>query len=534
MCFHLSTISGNIRLLLWIKEDRVVSIILNSHCFKFLLGSLLFSFCQIIVAGTPNEKEKNISHYGHAIASQDGFGFISNDNQNKLFLHGLYQFDNDAFFNVRGLTINNGAESTDMINQDDVNRFWMRRVRPIFNGTFLKYNDFYFTPDFGQGQTRLFDAIIDLHYFEVFSLRAGKQKSLLTGFDRLRGAATNNTVERGYATMMAPSREYGFVFYGAVGPKRKTDQSPYNYKYNKFNDWFSYEVGVLTGTFDNTNPGLNPVTPTTFSSETATLANKVFEVRLFTNPFLNGYLPLLRNLGFGIAGSTEEVNNQSNPPALVSVGQNPIFFYETDVHGNGPRKRLHPQAFWFLGPFGVFGEWAQTRQTLSKGLVFPNADALQFVEVTNHAAEVQVVYNLTQEAFTLGSLKPNRNFSPREKGWGAFQLVARWSQLALDNRIFNSFTTEEEQTNYTFSDPRLSIQRANTWGVGINWFLNRNMVIMTEYDQTSFVGGCSTGALNAPETPGCLTAGDYATASTSKVRNRPNERVIMQRFQLSF
>ncbi|WP_058514891.1 porin [Legionella santicrucis] len=508
---------------------------LNSHYFRYLLGSILFSFCYIITAGTPNIKEKNTSQYGHVIASQDGFGFISNDNQNKLFLHGLYQFDQDAFFNVKGLTINNGASSTEMINQDNIDRFWMRRVRPVFNGTFLKYNDFLFTPDFGQGQTRLFDAIIDLHYFKVFSLRAGKQRSLLAGFDRLRGASTNNTVERGYATMMGPNREYGFVFYGSLGPKRKTDRSPYKYKYNRFNDWFSYELGVLTGTFDNSNPGLNPVSPTTFNSETATLANKAFEVRLFTNPFLNSSVPFLRNLGLGIAGSTEDVNNQRNPPALVSVGQNPIFFYEMNVNGNGPRKRLHPQAFWFLGPFGVFGEWTQTQQTLSKGLVFSNADDLQFATVTNHAAEVQVVYNLTQESFTFGSLNPNRNFSPREKGsLGAFQLIARWSQLAMDNHIFNSFTTEGEQTNYTFADPRLSVQKANTWGIGINWFFNRNIVIMTEYDQTNFIGGCSTGALNAPDTPGCLTAGTYATASTSKVRNRPNERVIMQRFQLSF
>ncbi|QMT60733.1 hypothetical protein [Legionella sp. PC997] len=50
-----------------------------------------------------------------------------------------------------------------MINQNSIDRFWMRRVRPIFNGTFWKYNDFLFTPDFGQGQTRVFDAIIDLH-----------------------------------------------------------------------------------------------------------------------------------------------------------------------------------------------------------------------------------------------------------------------------------------------------------------------------------------------------------------------------------
>ncbi len=104
----------------------------------------------------------------------------------------------------------------------------------------------------------------------------------------------------------------------------------------------------------------------------------------------------------------------------------------------------------------------------------------------------------------------------------------------MDNNIFSYFITEGEQTNYTFANPRLTVQRANTWGKGINWFLNRNIVIMTEYDQTNFLGGCSTGGLNAPITPGCLTANTYATASTSKVINRPHERVIMQRIQLSF
>lgn len=496
-----------------------------------MLFFLLLICCQFLYA---NKNSIQIPSYGHAIASQDGFGFISNDDQNKLFLHGLLQFDQDPFFDVRGLTINNGVASTPMINQNNVDRFWMRRLRPILNGSFLKYNDFLFTPDFAQGQTRNFDAIIDLHYFEQFSFRIGKQKSLLAGFDRLRGAAVNNTVERGYSTMMAPNREYGFVLYGTLGPQREGSQSPYAYKYIRFNNFISYDVGVLTGTFDNTNPGLNPVTPTTFSSETATLENKVFEARLFTNLFLNSNSPLLKNIGVGIAGSTENVNNQANPPAMVSVGQNSIFFYQALVHGNGPRSRIHPQAFWFLGPFGVFGEWAQTHQTLTNGPKFPNADD-QSIGLTNHSAEVQMFYNLTQEPFHFGSFKPDRNFSPNiNEHYGAFQLVARWSQLVMDNDIFNYFKHSEGQAIYSFSDPRLSVQRANTWGIGINWFLNKNLVIMTEYNQTSFVGGCSTGGLNAPITPGCLTAGNYATASTSKVVNRPDEKVIMQRYQLKF
>ncbi|QMT60731.1 hypothetical protein [Legionella sp. PC997] len=100
--------------------------------------------------------------------------------------------------------------------------------------------------------------------------------------------------------------------------------------------------------------------------------------------------------------------------------------------------------------------------------------------VRNNAAEIQVAYNLTQEPFTFGTLRPNRNFSPRERGaLGAFQLIARWSQLAMDNNIFSYFITEGEQTNYTFADPRLSVQRANTWGIGI-------IVIMTDMIKLTF------------------------------------------------
>lgn len=498
------------------------------------LQIIIFLSLQPLHAETENKKHTLSTKYGEAIASQDGFGFISNDDQNKLFLHGLFQFDQDAFFNTRGLTINNGISSTPIINQNTVDRFWMRRVRPMLNGTFLKYNDFLLTPDFGQGQTRLFDAIIDLHYFRQLSFRIGKQRSLLAGFDRLRGASDNNTVERGYATMMAPNREYGIVLYGSLGPQRENSRSDYRYKYIRMNNWISYDIGVLTGTFDNTNPGLNPTSPTTFNSEVATLANKALEARLFANLFLNSPSKILQNLGFGIAGSTEDVNNETNPPAMVSVGQNPIFSYQSTVNGNGQRTRIHPQAFWFLGPFGIFGEWAQTHQTLTNGPVFPNSNT-KAIELTNHAAEVQIFYNLTQEAFNFEPLKPNRNLNPHTKGnYGAFQLVARWSPLFMDRAIFNYFTEKNGQTIYTYSDPRLSVQKANTWGIGINWFLNRNIAIMTEYDQTSFVGGCSTGALSAPENPGCLTAGSYATASTSKVINRPDEKVIMQRIQLSF
>ncbi|WNV05773.1 hypothetical protein RP726_04965 [Candidatus Methylospira mobilis] len=54
------------------------------------------------------------------------------------------------------------------------------------------------------------------------------------------------------------------------------------------------------------------------------------------------------------------------------------------------------------------------------------------------------------------------------------------------------------------------------------------MSVSTEYGQTGFVGGCSIGATSAQYNPGRLTSGG-ATAATSQVINRPDEKVIMHR-----
>lgn len=469
----------------------------------------------------------------HVEAGDHGFGIISDDKKNKLFLHGVFQVDQDVFFQSKGLTINNGTSSTPITNQNTVDRLWLRRARPIMYATFLENNSLFFAPDFGQGQTRVFDTIVDLHHFKLLNLRAGKQISVMSGMDNAKNPGTLFTMEYGYPTILAPNREIGFVFYGSLGPNRALDTGK-DYNYIRFNDWLSYEIGVLSGTFDNTNPGLNPTSPTGFSSETASVANKAFEASFFANPFLGSQFKYIQNLGIGLAGSTETVNNQSTLPAITSIGQNPIFTYQSTVNGNGPRTRLHPQAFWFLGPLGILGEWTQTIQRLTNGPI-PLSPASLPLTQKNTANQVELVYNITQEPVNFDALTPNRNFTPFDKGsYGAFQFVLRFTGLQMDNDIYKDSYTANGQTAYVFSDPRLSVQKANTWTVALNWFWNRNLRLSTEYNQTRFVGGCSTGGLNSPITPGCLTAGAFATASTSTVVNRPDEKIVMQRLQVFF
>jgi phosphate-selective porin OprO/OprP len=81
-------------------------------------------------------------------------------------------------------------------------------------------------------------------------------------------------------------------------------------------------------------------------------------------------------------------------------------------------------------------------------------------------------------------------------------LVGRYGQLHIDSDAFP-----------TFADPTKSIQEAREWGVGINWYLNKNVKAVLDYEQTDFDGGAANGSL---------------------VANRPTEKVIFTRLQLAF
>ncbi len=448
--------------------------------------------------------------------------------------NALIQTDQDIFLNTKGVTINTGVSSQPITNRETVDRIWIRRARPVLSGHLLTYNDFFIQPDFGQGQSRLFDAFLDIHYIDWLAFSAGKQISLIAGIEQLNDQAAVFSMEPGYPTIMAPNREIGFMIHGEWA----SPNSPKHANAHGFDSWLSYQIGLFSGTADSTNPGLNPVSTTAFSSENATLEDKGLEMRVFTNPFKNTEWAALKGLGFGMAGGFDHPNNQAQLPSILSVGQNPIFDYVQTIVANGSRYRIHPQGYWFIGSFGVVADWAHTsQQLLSQAQNNINTATLQRVIQHNSATEVQMIYNLTGETSRFATrLTPLTPFELHHKGaWGALQLVGRWSSLHMDPNVFNSYQTNQGETTYTFSDPRVAVSQAHTWSIGFNWFLNQYVSMTTEYDQTHFIGGCSTGAMSATVNPGCLTSSSSAiNASTSQVLNRADEKIIMQRIQFHY
>ena len=119
--------------------------------------------------------------------------------------------------------------------------------------------------------------------------------------------------------------------------------------------------------------------------------------------------------------------------------------------------------------------------------------------LTHHGWTVAASWLLTGEDASFRSVTPKKNFDPHANGWGALQFVARYSVLDVDNDAFP-----------TFADPAESATRANAWGFGLNWYLNRNVRASLNFIQTDFKGGTS----------GAVT--------------RQNENVFLTRMQLAF
>jgi phosphate-selective porin OprO/OprP len=458
--------------------------------------------------------------------------FETADHKNTLSINPYIGFNSDIFSDMQGLRLNTGVDSPPILRKNTVIRNWLNAAGFIMQSTLNQDTHFVFIPSFSRNQAFLLDGHFSVEQYKLFSLRAGYQTSLVSGLGTL---LPSYLTYAGFTTNMAPSKEYGVVLYGSLGENHDTSFNRYNYLGYKHQ--FSYQFGIFNGTSDGTFPGLNPLGSggrVVYLPSSAFAVNKSFEGRLFYQPFLGKKDNFFEHLGVGLGASTQKPNAQSLLPFIFTIGQNVMFGYANGTtYVVSSRTRYHPQLFWYKKQMGVYADWAQTTQYLTATYPSPVLKPAWVVRQTNKASEVQVFYNLTGEEFnTNGYIKPKEDFKFFQKGGGkgAFQVFARFTSFVGDPSTYSqSFKNRTGVTQYYISDPRLSVAKATGWSVGLNWFWNTFFSMRTEFAQTKFIGGCSSGAYNDPVSPGCLTADPvYFMAPSSKVINRPDEYVAMQ------
>ena len=370
----------------------------------------------------------------------NGFSFNSADTNFVLQIHSVLQFDSRTYFH------DDGAKGVD--------GFLLRRARPIISGTVDRDFDYNFTPDFGGSQVQIFDAYTVYRNSPSFQVQAGKFKPPV-GLEALQADVNTSFNERSLATDLVPNRDLGLALKGDL-----------------YGGVASYTVGFFNGASD-----YNSTVTNTFSQN-----SKAVDARVFFQPWKNSDENALRGFGFGVAGSYEDDQPATNAatgltPGYTTDGQQRFFTYNKNVFATGVHWRLTPQSYYYYGPFGLLGEYVISDQHVSNDSVGGSRN----VDVHNTAWEISGSWLLTGEDASYNGISPRQNFDPRLGQWGAWQLVARYANLNVDDNVFKGATV-----NTSLANPTTSADGAQAWAVGLNWYLNKNIRANVSYSHTTF------------------------------------------------
>lgn len=382
-------------------------------------------------------------------AGPQGFSLRSADGKNQLRLRGTLHLD--------------GRYLPD----DDagvIDTFQATRVRPTLEGTLGGIYDFRFMPDFGQGRTVIQDAYVKANFHPAAQLTVGKFKSPV-GLERLQSSNDMKWVQRGYPTSLVPNRDIGVQVGGDFGEGR-----------------FSYQAAFLNGSNDGSSSD-------TFADSDIN-DDKEYALRLFTQPFAESDSFALRGLGFGIAGTyTDQAGDATQPllPSFRSPGQATFFRYRAAAAtagtiADGERTRIAPQFYYYAGGLGLIGEYTEVSQDVSRTVAAGNRTGT----VDTDAWQLAASYFLTGEEAAFRGFKPLTTFSPSEGTWGALEVVARVQSLSVGDDAFDGGAD-------SFADPLAAARQVDSWGVGLNWYLNENVKWLLDYEHTTFEGGAPAG-----------------------------------------
>ena len=431
--------------------------------------------------------------------TEKGFVVKSADGQHALRLGGLLQLDGRQYL---------GSEN------DANNVLLVRRARVYASGTIWKYIDFRFQPEFGLVDAQNFrytafiaDATLNINVQKEFQILIGKMKPC-GGLEMLQAAQNIMFIERGPLQQLQPNRQLGFMPNGLL-----------------FDDTLNYAVGVFASAPNN-------------YSQTTDIGNGYGVMgRLFARPFVND-ADELSGLGFGASvaysnlddyqpsnssGITNGLNTYASDPGVV------FFSWNQNAQRNGAMYRIIPQAYYYVGPWGVMTEYVVQSQGLS--LNSGNATQQRQIRDTSWGWQAMVTYNITGEDNTFDNPIPFHNFdffqSEDEDAVGLWQLGFRADQIQLDSDLFRQPTPGGSNTFVGTGNASQFARGFNSYTLGVSWWLNPNVRLMlngtyTAWDYSSNYGPSSTGGSvngsgnNVPAPGGNISNNEVAFATRAQ------------------
>ena len=308
-----------------------------------------------------------------------------------------------------------------------------RRARLYFSGLIYDNIDFKLQFDFAGGDADLKDAYIGLKDFPFGKIRAGHFKEPF-GLEELTSSKYITFIERSLPTeAFSPSRNAGVMLFDTAFDERMT-----------------WAVGVFKNTDDfgddkDDDDGGYSVT-----------------ARLTAVPIYKDKGASLLHLGVGYSrrDTAHKSSLDRDGTSFSSRPEAHMFdrFVDTGDFASNNSDLLGLEAAWVEGPLSVQGEYMFARADQRSTSANADFDGY-YVQASYFLTGEHRKYKKSSGAFS--RVKPNKNFGS-DRGWGAWELAARYSAVDLDDSSINGGKLD----NIT---------------AGLNWYLNPNTRLMLNY-----------------------------------------------------
>jgi phosphate-selective porin OprO/OprP len=370
-----------------------------------------------------SKSEKSDTSSSPLAGWKDGFFLQSKEKDFYLRITGQIQADYRAFI-----------EQADGV---DIDTFLIRRARLGIEADMYRYYEFRLLPDFGQGQTVLQDAYLNVHYWDGLMFEVGKFKQPMS-YEQLIQDRFVPTMERSLIDQLVPQRDEGVMVHGL----------------KVFGNRFEYGIAISNGEI-NGNSDTNE--------------HKDLNARVVFRPwYTEDSEDPLRWLQFGVSGGFGVEQEPINPSTLRTPATVPWFQFNSTVQASGVRSRLSPELAYFYGGLGLASQYYHEEQEVRPGT--SKAQWPLLTEVRYDGFYFMTTYLLTGEERTTYSapIDPIRPFNPccPFACPGAWELVARVSRLDLSNNVFAPGPAQ-------LANPKLFSRGATEMTLGYNWYFNK-------------------------------------------------------------
>lgn len=373
-----------------------------------------------------------------------GFVLQSQDQEYEIRFNGLVQVDS-RMYQQRG--------QVPVINDLDI-----PRARMWFSGRLTKPIEYQVAFQRSTNNFDILNAYLNFHYDDRLQFRIGRFRSPYTYEWTKLSIWEMPTPERSpFAVNFGPNRQVGFMAWG-----------------NTFENRLEYAAGLFGGARNSFQD-----------------FNSAKDVMAFVDyrPFLKSKTPL----EFLSVGGSVDAGQQNNPlsPALLrgsvtastntlgsgsgdSIIAIPFLAFNNNVRERGDRTLWELHATYFYKALALLAAWETGNNDFAL-----TTNGARPVHLPVSGYFVQASYMLTgetREKITLVDPKHPLDFRKGKRGFGAFEVQARVSEVAVGREVFTS----------GLSDPNLWSNRADFLDAGINWYLNKYVKFMFDWQHGVF------------------------------------------------